>query len=156
MPIYTPNNSRERNSRITDTRILRPGDLLQLYGRKFMAFIAVLDSHDPSADPLASLRPAFGMHPALPNHHHVLVQQEDEEEVLSTGLYVGTGRAEDLLFGHVTPAQKADETYAPRLARLGGLMQAGIDGLFYVSDHEHLSATPQGQTYVDSNGDLLR
>ena len=150
MTIHTPDNSRERGSRITNTAILEPGDMLELWGTAFLARIAILDSHDPTVLIPRELQTSS----TLPNHHHTLMQLEDEEGVLSSGLYVRRGSASDLYFSHLTPAQQVNEAYREKLRRINTLVSRGLEGLFYLSDQEQLTATPQGRQYLDDEGKL--
>lgn len=156
MPLSIENNIREPWSRITDTRILRPGDELRLVGSVATAVVALLDSHDPSAaDP--SIAQILGLtSPSLPEHHHILMQLEGQTEVLSSGLYVATGEAEELVFRHITHLQAVDPTYGPRLRTMHRALGTSMHGLYFISDQEQLSATPEAQPYLDSQGGLLR
>ena len=151
-------NVREPWSRITDTSILRPRDALKLIGRHCIVLIGVLDSHNPSAETPPTLGQVLGLQqPPLPNHHHILVQLQGATEVLSSGLYVGQGDPQDLIFAHITSAQKRDDEFRSRLGTMTDIMRSSDNcGLYYVSGHESLSALPEAQRYIDENGGLLR
>jgi hypothetical protein len=157
MALSVSRNERAPWSKITNTEILRPGDELRLLGVGFMATLGVLDAHNPRAEQgRRTLGQLLGIaRPQLPNHHHVLVQIKGSPEVLATGLWVGVGDPDELLFGHVSRRHFDDEAYGTRLTRLHTVLHSGNHGLYYVSDQERLSATPEGQTYVNPDGSLI-
>lgn len=156
MSLYVPENLREPGSRITNTEVLQPGDELQFIGSLgTIAMIGVLDAHDPSSQ-YPFLRTLFGPDLVLSNHHHVLAKLEGEDEVVSTGLYVGTGAPEDLFFAHVSRRQHDDLQFQIKLDRLHyTVLQKGNHGLYYVSSEERLSALPEAQPYLNEQGGLL-
>lgn len=163
MGLRVPENQRTPWSRITDTSILKKGDLLTLFGVECDIRIAVLDSHDPRSaaeERLQELMPDILQHAGvqslpLPNHHHVLVQFKDAS-VVSTGLYVGKGSPDELFFAHITRLQIPDPEYNRRLRDADMILHSGNHGLYYVSDQEDISQTPQGTIYLDEHGGLLR
>lgn len=124
----------------------------------FVAVIGVLDAHDPRAVLGLSVEQSLGSEsPPPPGHHHILVQLEGRAEILSTGLLVGVGEPQDLLAAHTTYSQSQDEAYRTRLRQLHSIIELGSNhGLYYVSDQEPLSATPEGQVYLNAEGGLLR
>ncbi|HVU59885.1 MAG TPA: hypothetical protein VHC98_03555 [Candidatus Saccharimonadales bacterium] len=160
MSLIIPNNERMPWSRITNTSILQKGDLLKLIGIAFQANIAVLDSHNPRGELLrhmpAILQEAGVASSYLPDHHHVLVQFEGDESVLSTGLYVGQGEPDQLLFPHITHIQANNAEYGRRLQMLDAALHSGNLGLYYMSDQEQISSSPAGMVYLDEQGGLYR
>jgi hypothetical protein len=82
----------------------------------------------------------------------------EDDEVMSTGMYVGHGEPNELLFGHVTRRYQADDdAYTHRLDDIHGLLES-VDnlGIYFISDHEDISTTPPGAAYVAEDGGLKR
>lgn len=156
MSLIGRDNERKPWSRITDTRIIRPRDELRLVGTGFIAILGVLDSHDPSAQSPPTLAELIGLQRSpLPDHHHVLVQIEGQSDVMPTGLYVGTGEPDRLLFPHISRRFLNDDEHGERLMRLHEGLRSGNHGLYFMSEQEQLSSTPAGQIYVNGQGGLL-
>ena len=162
MELSVEQNQRVEWSRITDASILKRGDLLRLLGPTFQADIAVLDTHDPSADlkgvlPADEIEAGLARGDILPNHHHVLVKFPGSDDVVSTGMYVREGESDTLFFPHVTNRYQAhDAQFNRRLAELQPFLGSRTLGLFFISDDEQISRLPKAQPYVDDDGGLRR
>lgn len=156
MSLINPeDNRREPWSRITDSRLLRPGDELRLVGPSLMARVAILDAHDPSARTSLTWGQVLGLEaPPLARHHHILLQVEGQPDVISTGMFVGTGEPEELIFPH-RRLLIDDEPIVAERERLLEEVLPGSHGLYYVSDREQVSATPGGQALVTLAGKLI-
>jgi hypothetical protein len=152
--LIVPGNARQPWSQITNTEILQPKDELRIVGVGFVAIVGVLDSHDLKATTYGQTVAAFGMgERVLGNHHHVLLQFEGSDEVLSTGLHVGQGDVQSLLFPHARVDLDGEE-YRQRLRTAVRNTREGALGLYYISGNEQLSATPQGQAFLAPDGRL--
>jgi hypothetical protein len=156
MSLIIPENTREPWSKVTRTELLRPHDELKIIGLGFIATVGVLDSHDPSIGDTADVLRAFGLGDRLiPDHHHVLLQFEGSDEVAQIGLLVGQGEVEDMIFPHVR-YNVDDDAAEQRLVQIADTVRAGTHGMYFMSGNEQLSATPQGQAFVQPDGTLLK
>jgi hypothetical protein len=156
MLVHSPENTRQEWSMITDPGILRPGDELQIVGIDYMATAAVLDSHNPCAELEPTPEQLLGLQkPFIDDHHHILVQFEGENVVMPLGLWGRAGDPDGLLFRHISRRFFDDQVHDARQRIFYNKLGSGLVGLYFMSDDERLSSTPQGRLYAHEGRRLI-